>query len=251
MPPRDKPIKNQLMALGSAAVLAVYGAGFVRTRSAAERFDGEDAVRRPAAGGASHVPVAQVQSPTVDAVPDQHEPSASKTAATSKISQDPPAVAGPLPAGASQSVRIQEFANSGIQASQLHVSDSQATSAVLVEKTPVSSPAPPVPVDTSHATPVAARNDSAAAARPLRDGTYTGWGTSRHGDIQSSVTVKDGRIVSASIAQCLTRYSCSWISALPPQVVARQSAEVDYVSGATQSSNAFYYGVLEALKQAK
>jgi len=38
---------------------------------------------------------------------------------------------------------------------------------------------------------------------------------------------------------------------LPPQVVTRQSAEVDYVSGATQSSNAFYYAIVEALSKAK
>lgn len=38
---------------------------------------------------------------------------------------------------------------------------------------------------------------------------------------------------------------------LPPQVVSRQSAEVDFVSGATQSTNAFYYAVLDALAKAK
>ena len=85
----------------------------------------------------------------------------------------------------------------------------------------------------------------------LKDGTYTGWGTSRHGDIQAAVVVQDGRIVSAYVAQCLTRYSCSWIAALPPQVVARQSPDVDYVSGATQSTNAFYYAIVEALAKAK
>ena len=62
---------------------------------------------------------------------------------------------------------------------------------------------------------------------------------------------KDGRIIAASITQCLTRYSCSWIAGLPPQVLARQNAEVDYVSGATQSTNAFYYAVVEALAKAK
>ena len=35
------------------------------------------------------------------------------------------------------------------------------------------------------------------------------------------------------------------------RVVARQSAEVDYVSGATVSSDAFYYAVTQALAQAK
>jgi uncharacterized protein with FMN-binding domain len=80
---------------------------------------------------------------------------------------------------------------------------------------------------------------------------YQGWGSSRHGDIQAEVEIKGGRIVSASISQCLTRYSCAWIAALPPQVVTRQSPETDYVSGATQSTNAFYYAVVEALAKAK
>jgi uncharacterized protein with FMN-binding domain len=90
-----------------------------------------------------------------------------------------------------------------------------------------------------------------ASPAKWKDGTYTGWGTSRHGDIQASVVVEGGRIASASIAQCLTRYSCSWIAPLPPQVVSRQSPEVDYVSGATQSTNAFYYAVVDALSKAK
>jgi uncharacterized protein with FMN-binding domain len=89
------------------------------------------------------------------------------------------------------------------------------------------------------------------AGAKYKDGTYTGWGTSRHGDIQASVIVQGGRIASATIAQCLTRYSCSWIDHLPPQVVTRQSPEVDYVSGATQSTNAFYYAVVDALSKAK
>jgi uncharacterized protein with FMN-binding domain len=105
----------------------------------------------------------------------------------------------------------------------------------------------PVPAPPSAPAPAA----PAPAAPVWKDGTYTGWGTSRHGDIQSQVVIEGGRIVSAGIAQCLTRYSCSVISKLPPQVVQRQSPETDYVSGATQSTNAFYYGVVEALKLAK
>ncbi len=85
----------------------------------------------------------------------------------------------------------------------------------------------------------------------LKDGTYLGWGNCRHGDIQAKVVVTDGRISSATINQCLTRYSCSWIDALPPQVVARQSPNVDYVSGATQSTDAFYWAVVDALLKAK
>jgi uncharacterized protein with FMN-binding domain len=102
---------------------------------------------------------------------------------------------------------------------------------------PSAPPAPPAPP---------------APARPIyKDGTYYGWGTSRHGDIQAAVVIQDGRIASATIAQCFTRYSCSVIAKLPPQVTERQSPETDYVSGATQSTNAFYYAVVEALSKAK
>ena len=80
---------------------------------------------------------------------------------------------------------------------------------------------------------------------------YLGRGTSRHGDIEAMVEIQGGRITNAVISQCLTRYSCSWIAVLVPQVVVRQSAEVDYVSGATVSSDAFYYAVTQALAQAK
>jgi uncharacterized protein with FMN-binding domain len=84
-----------------------------------------------------------------------------------------------------------------------------------------------------------------------KDGTFLGWGYSRHGDIQASVQIENGRIVSAVIAQCLTRYSCDVIDKLPPQVAARQSADVDHVSGATESADAFYDAIVDALSKAK
>lgn len=88
-------------------------------------------------------------------------------------------------------------------------------------------------------------------ASKWKDGTFTGWGTCRHGDIQASVTIESGKIVGSAITQCLTRYNCNWISMLPGQVVQRQSENVDYVSGATQSANAFYYAIVDALSKAK
>lgn len=93
----------------------------------------------------------------------------------------------------------------------------------------------------------------AAAAEPVRynDGTFVGWGYCRHGQIQSTIVIEHGRIVSAEITQCGTRYSCDWIAKLPPQVVSRQSAEVDFVSGASESADAFYYSIEDALKKAK
>jgi uncharacterized protein with FMN-binding domain len=92
--------------------------------------------------------------------------------------------------------------------------------------------------------------DTPPAPSQWKDGSYSGWGTSQHGDIQVSVEIRGGRIAATSIAQCLTRYSCSWIAGLPPQVVAGQNVRVDLVSGATQSSEAFRAAVADALRQA-
>ena len=92
---------------------------------------------------------------------------------------------------------------------------------------------------------------AAPSAPTWKDGTYTGWGYSRHGNIEASVVIERGRILSATISQCRTRYSCSVIDPLPPQVAQRQSPEVDYISGATQSADAFYGAVVEALSKAK
>ncbi len=84
-----------------------------------------------------------------------------------------------------------------------------------------------------------------------KDGKFSGWGSCRHGDIEATVEIKDGRIVSAIISTCRTRYSCNVIDMIIPQVVTRQSADVDTVSGATQSADAFYYAVSAALGRAK
>lgn len=111
----------------------------------------------------------------------------------------------------------------------------------------------PTGADTSSlpVAPMAAPVDSGAITEAARrDGTYSGWGSSRHGDIQASVEIRQGKLVGVTIQQCLTRYSCAWVADLPAQVVARQSPRVDFVSGATQSSEAFSAAVADALKHA-
>jgi uncharacterized protein with FMN-binding domain len=107
-------------------------------------------------------------------------------------------------------------------------------------------PAPEPKVETAAAPKV-----EPAPTPVWKDGTYTGWGYSRHGDIEAEVVIAGGRILSATISQCRTRYSCSVIEKLPPQVALRQSPDVDYVSGATQSADAFYGAVVAALGKAK
>ena len=132
------------------------------------------------------------------------------------------------------------------------VPDSVAVPQVVAAVVQPSTPAPTSGLQGGSGAQV---TDSSASGQPVKsqwkDGVYSGWGTSRHGDIQATVEVREGRIISAAISQCRTRYSCSWIAHLPGQVVSRQSAEVDYVSGATQSTDAFYYAVVDALTKAK
>ena len=45
--PTSKKVANSLVAVGAAAVMAVYAAGYSKTRSAADRFDAQSAGRGP------------------------------------------------------------------------------------------------------------------------------------------------------------------------------------------------------------
>ena len=233
----SKKVANRLVALSSAAVLAVYAAGYVRTKPAAARFEIQAAERRPAPQLAPQGAPTNVSAPapTVDL--------------------EPPTVAS-IHSAAPESLPVPAAAPSA-----------ESAPVPVETQVPAEPPAAP-PVTAPAIIPVPEQKESAIAAPPLpappppappappvrnvwKDGTYLGWGSSRHGDIQAQVTIAGGRIESAIIARCLTRYSCDVIEHLPPQVAQRQSADVDTVSRATQSADAFYYAVTDALSKAK
>ncbi len=92
---------------------------------------------------------------------------------------------------------------------------------------------------------------TAATRTGYRDGTYRGTGTSRRGNVSVSLTVQGGKISNVSITGATTQYPLSSIARLPDQVVSRQSAQVDRVSGATFSAMAFQGAVQQALAQAQ
>jgi len=110
----------------------------------------------------------------------------------------------------------------------------------------------PLPAEDATApAPIAiTREPASTSAARWRDGTYTGLGDSPHGDIVARVVIRDGRIVEAGIATCDTRYPCSVIDPLIHQPVERQSPDVDYMSHATESSDAYYYALVAALENA-
>jgi uncharacterized protein with FMN-binding domain len=249
-----KRISGGLITLSSAAIFAVYAAGYEQTKAAADRFT-EQAAQRVAG-----VPVAEAfeQTATVaslEPAPLSLPPSAGSSAAPAILASARMDSVSPVAVStqsASDSAAISNGTSSpavppGAEAAELPGSKPAAAIpvvepiAVAVEPRMVELPVPaaaPVP-------PPAARQSL------YKDGSYQGWGTSRHGDIEVTVVIQDGRIATAAISQCRTRYPCSWISQLPGQVVSRQSPNVDYVSGATQSVNAYYSAVIEALTRAK
>ncbi len=251
------PVKNNLVALGTAAVVAVYSAGYARTREAAERFAVEDSQRR-------HEHERHVQAAPVIAEIARHTIAHADTVAHATANMHAPA--SQKHSEANSEAQPRTTASAHADSTHLVVADTTAKpdqpTPRVIAPSPTAPPASPVPVPPSSVavppsttttfkvTPPASA-DTSTADKPLKDGVYSGWGTSRHGDIEATVAIKNGKIAEAFISQCLTQYSCSWVAALPPQVVARQSAEVDYVSGATQSTNAFYYAVIAALKKAK
>jgi uncharacterized protein with FMN-binding domain len=224
-------------------VLAVYAAGYARTQSAANRFASQVAERRVAAPDplqrASPIvdlPTAAPEAPIAEAVPKAAISSDAKRDALFK--PDLIASAESLPAKAN-------VAESAAVTSPVEVPAPVMTSFASPEVAPVASPvAEPALTPAEHKV-------EPPPASAWKDGAYTGWGYSRHGNIEASVVIEGGRIASATISQCRTRYSCSVIDQLPPQVAQRQSPNVDYVSGATQSADAFYGAVVAALSKAK
>jgi uncharacterized protein with FMN-binding domain len=245
-----KKVANSVVALSSAAVLAVYGAGYSRTRAAADRFAQHAAERRPhiptpvsapesvappaaAPGIAATAPLPDAPSPrgVPERVPSKESPPAWRSAAglSAAPAATPTTTAPPAPA-TSENEPTGEGPNAAVPAAE-----TATTQAPAPLPAPPPAPAPP----------------AEAVRGAYKDGTYYGWGTSRHGDIQAAVVIESGRITVARVERCLTRYSCSWIVPIPPRILLKQGTTYDYVSGATESSDAFQDAVTEALSQAK
>jgi uncharacterized protein with FMN-binding domain len=213
-----------------AAILAVYAAGYLRTRDEARGLDAASQARRPLQ--TVRPPVAQVAAAAP--VP-ARKPGIEPMPATSKSLL--PAVSPPRPLGGPPSSRD----------APLSESDTPAVSAIpSIPEEPIQPPATQAVVV---ATPEPA--PAASSESPWHDGTYTGWGLSRHGDIEARVTIKHGGIVAVGIATCATRYPCYVIDEILQQPLFRQSADVDRVSRATESADAYSDAVWQALQKAE
>lgn len=291
-------LKSNLAALGSAAVLTVYAAGWARTKSAADLLDEQSErllpPRRPPARatmgqveGTPTARAAQVAAQQTAEPPTAEPPVAQQTIAEQPVASRSKAEPASVPAATQKAAPVSPAkatvattsapsiptstpARTAVSGSVPPVAPTAAAQTVAAmtpapATTVPTAPVPAAPVQDPNVVPGAPRElatnaqatapaaksaDAPAGPLTYRDGLYSGWGMSRHGDIEAYVEIKGGRIKSTFIGECLTQYSCSWIAKLPPQVVEYQGSDIDYISGATHSSNAFYYAVVNALKKA-
>src|ERR1035437_7380824 len=242
----NRKVANTLVVMSSAAVLAVYAAGYTRTRSAADRFEAKAAERRLGVPGPPRTaPIAEFR-PAAPNAPT----GAPVASASSNPTRDP----------AGKPSRIASAEPVPTTANVLGGADEPSPAETPAPSSPAAPVASPVANQATEPAAPAAGNQAevaatapaapAPAAREWKDGTWYGWGSSRHGDIHAEVVIEGGRISSAKIVQCLTRYSCEVIAKLPQQVPRLQMPSFEYVSGATESADAFYWAVRDALNKA-
>lgn len=238
----NKKVANSLVVMSSAAVLAVYSAGYVRTRPAAERLERQAYERSLVRHAASTEVVPVVPVATTSAEPGPRTTSEIPKSSAVKMHAKPKLAVIVAPETTEPVVRANAMVK--IPAAAPAPLPIETPQAVVTTASIAATPAA-TPVEAPTTVPVI------PAAKVWKDGKYVGWGGSRHGDIQATVVIQGGRIVSAAISDCETRYPCDVIERLPPQVAMRQSPNVDRIGGATESSDAFYSAVYFALQQAK
>jgi uncharacterized protein with FMN-binding domain len=125
----------------------------------------------------------------------------------------------------------------------------EASSVLAATTTPATATATPSVVVGASAT--ATPTTSATATGTYADGTYSATGTSRFGNVSVSVTIAAGTVSNVQITKVTTSFPMSRIASLPSQVIAAQSANLNVVTGATYSSQAFKQAVQTALAQAQ
>lgn len=216
-------MSRRLVALSSAAIATVFSVGYVHTQPAAARLAAADSITTTSStlrGDASMNNT--VQTTTSDAVTTSALFTLSPAFPDTTL---PPVIPGPI-------------ADGGRRSGHTGRGDAQ-------NQAPPAPTAVPAPVETGNSAATVT-----VSSTQYHDGSYTGMGENRHGDVEVTVTIAGGRIAGAPISQCGMQYPCSRIAMLPGQVLARQSTEVDLVSGATMSSTAYQEAVLQALAKA-
>src|ERR1019366_6773553 len=154
--------------------MAVYAAGYTRTRSAADQLEGQSAERRPAMPRPMRAasPAADFNPAATNAVAITVSP-ADSAKPTLVASVNPPAA---------KKADVSEAPTATAPASTPAAETAPAPAPVAASQ-PVAQP----PAQTAAQAAYKAVID--AALPPWKDGTYEGWGTCRHGDLAVKVVI--------------------------------------------------------------
>jgi len=96
-----------------------------------------------------------------------------------------------------------------------------------------------------------AASPKTAPAAGWRDGVYVGSNFTGVGKAKIQVTIKDGKIADVkTLSEFSSWVGCKAYGAMQARIVAKQTPEVDAVTGATLSSNNIKNAVRDALRKA-
>ncbi|MBT1164383.1 FMN-binding protein [Bifidobacterium felsineum] len=98
-------------------------------------------------------------------------------------------------------------------------------------------------------------NSSSASDSGLADGTYTGVATqNQYGEVQLQITISGGKITTITTLKAPStgrsqQVNAQAIPALTERAITAQSSEIQFVSGATETSTAFVNSLQDAINQ--
>jgi len=239
----QKGLKGSLAALGTAAVLGIYSAGYSLTEEAAQRLE------EPFGGYSTPPLMPQVMIEGVTEPLPVPEVALAPEVASAPLSPEIVSRPEKLPGEVVPAPSTPAPAAAVASSTELPASTPQPASPPAMPTPAAAVAENPAPPTTTPAGDSVA--DEARAESLYRDGTYTSWGMrTRHGQIEARVEISGGMIVSATVQSCGMRWPCSDLNRILPRVVERQSTAIGIVSGATQTSQAFITAVDAALMQA-
>jgi uncharacterized protein with FMN-binding domain len=211
-------MKKKWVALCSTAIGAIYAAGYFATETQATIQQPQQlAQANVQADSSQSQQQAQVNTPTGSSQPEQQAQVNTPTTSS--------------------------------QPQQLAQVSTPTASSQPQQKTPVSTPT--ASSQPQQKAPVSTPTVSSQPKSLYKDGIYKGTGSNRRGSIQVAVTIKSDKITDVEISHFAMHYSERDVVGLPSEVLQKQSAQVQNVSGATYSTQAFEDAVQEALSQAR
>ena len=137
----------------------------------------------------------------------------------------------------------------GVYASNLANSDSNSTSKEISSSENASS----VSAETTLSESSDNSDKSKENSSGLKDGEYEGKGNGRNGKIEVKLTVANGEIKAIEVTKQSEddEYYDGLEERMIPQIITKQSTEIDVVSGATESFDGIIAAVNDALSKAK